>query len=131
MTTPKFAANDEAFVKEIMAMMKTSLEASKRELSQGAEQIYQNQLEEQGGQSPTREQMEQINQLNEDRPPDEQVSLADQSSLEANHAILSSISSDERKVVFSEQANELEQKADSEKQLELQKQQILDFSFEL
>lgn len=119
---PQIAPNNDAFVKDILEMMKASLDEQNKQLSLRAEKIYETQLKAAANVPPTQIQFDYVKKFNENKSEDERISIEGKSKLEATHEIISSLDDKERNNALVAQAATLEKQVKAERMEVLQEE---------
>ena len=112
---PQLAPNNEAFIRDILQMIKTNSEEQGKELSLRATKIYESELKNHATQLPTPAQIQYVNKFNENQSETDKISVEDKSRLEVAHEALTAMSDGERTKTFGAKAQILEKQVQKEK----------------
>lgn len=120
---PQLAPNNEAFVNDIMDMMKNNLEEQNREMSLRAWQIFEKSLNTAANFPPAPAQFDYADKFNEKQENEkDRINLESKSRLEANYEITSKADNEDRRRILNDAGDSMEKAAAKEKKLEKEKE---------
>lgn len=115
-TEPQIVPNNEAFIKDIMDMMRQNLEDQDKQMSLRAWKIYEERLNIAATIPPPQAHINYVNKFNETQESeDKKIKLEDKSKLEVIHDIASRADNNDRQKMFNQTTKDREQKVVQEK----------------
>lgn len=122
---PQFNPNTEAFIKDVMEMMRTNLENQNKQMSSQMERIYEKSLENAATIPPPQMQIDYVTKFNDaQESEDKKINLEGKTKIEVSHEILSNADDDERRNLLDQVVELIENKIAEKQEAQVQEMEF-------